>query len=373
MGHLEAAAGISQLSKVLLQLQHKKFIPTLHAEPLNPLIDFADTAFYVQKSYADWTTPLGKKRIAGISSFGAGGANVHMIVEEYESSAENHAIPGPYVFILSAQNEERLHEYINIYKKFIEKNSNRDNQWLSALCYTLQIGRESFASRLAILCDNISDLSVKLNQLADNRCIWLKHKVSTSHKDFSSTDGVACVQQWIAGDRVDWNGIYNTTRPQIISLPNYPFAKRRCWVTEEVIEVERQPEIAKTISLTSEEVLHCVQSILATTLGMEFNEIDPEVPFLNYGLDSIIGINFVAELNTTFAILTPMDLYRYPAVYQLSEYLFTRCCSANNPEPTDLNSKHIFDEDKFVASISKLSDAEVAAILEAELKDLELI
>ena len=56
IGHLESAAGISQLTKVLLQLQHKKLVPSIHAEKLNPFIDFDQTPFYVQRELSEWNT-----------------------------------------------------------------------------------------------------------------------------------------------------------------------------------------------------------------------------------------------------------------------------------------------------------------------------
>ncbi len=87
IGHCESAAGIAGLSKVLLQMQHQQIVPSLHSRQLNPHIDFPKSPFVVNQSLRTWEPPVidGRKlpRIAGISSFGAGGSNAHMIVEEY--------------------------------------------------------------------------------------------------------------------------------------------------------------------------------------------------------------------------------------------------------------------------------------------------
>ncbi len=87
VGHLEAAAGIAGVTKILLQMKHKALAPSLHAGELNPNIDFEKTPFVVQQELGEWEKPVldGKEypRIAGISSFGAGGANAHVIIEEY--------------------------------------------------------------------------------------------------------------------------------------------------------------------------------------------------------------------------------------------------------------------------------------------------
>jgi acyl transferase domain-containing protein len=76
------------LTKVLLQLKHRTLVPSLHAQALNPHIDFARTPFFVQQQLEPWEPPEScdarrpPKRIAGISSFGAGGANAHALLEE---------------------------------------------------------------------------------------------------------------------------------------------------------------------------------------------------------------------------------------------------------------------------------------------------
>ena len=92
IGHCESAAGIAGLTKVLLQMQHGQLAPSLHAERLNPYIEFEKSAFVVNRELRAWERPVvdGREqpRIAGISSFGAGGSNAHVIVEEYVAREE---------------------------------------------------------------------------------------------------------------------------------------------------------------------------------------------------------------------------------------------------------------------------------------------
>jgi 3-oxoacyl-(acyl-carrier-protein) synthase/enoyl-CoA hydratase/carnithine racemase/NADP-dependent 3-hydroxy acid dehydrogenase YdfG/acyl carrier protein len=122
IGHTEAAAGIAGLTKILLQMKHKQLVPSIHSEKENPNINFSSTPFYVQKQCTNWEQPMlcidGKwqktPRIAGISAFGAGGSNAHVILEEYPDVEEpfmNSATGKPFLFVLSARNEERLKEY----------------------------------------------------------------------------------------------------------------------------------------------------------------------------------------------------------------------------------------------------------------------
>ena len=84
IGHLEGAAGVAALTKVVLQLRHRTLVPSLHSARTNPNIDFTRSVFTVPQDVAPWpqVTP-GQPRRAGISSFGAGGTNAHLVVEEY--------------------------------------------------------------------------------------------------------------------------------------------------------------------------------------------------------------------------------------------------------------------------------------------------
>ncbi len=90
IGHCESAAGIAGVTKVLLQLKHRQLAPSLHSETLNPNIDFNNSPFVVQHKLAEWKRPVAAldgetreyPRIAGVSSFGAGGSNAHLIIQE---------------------------------------------------------------------------------------------------------------------------------------------------------------------------------------------------------------------------------------------------------------------------------------------------
>ncbi|WP_050801683.1 beta-ketoacyl synthase N-terminal-like domain-containing protein [Ornithinibacillus scapharcae] len=133
IGHLESAAGIAALTKVLMQMKHKTLVPSIHSNHLNPFIDFTSTPFYVQQSLEEWkqpivTTKYGKKlfpRRAGISAFGAGGANAHVIVEEYIQEEVPQTIDddSPKLFILSAKNKNGLERYAEKLSLFLENYS----------------------------------------------------------------------------------------------------------------------------------------------------------------------------------------------------------------------------------------------------------
>ncbi|WP_127530130.1 SDR family NAD(P)-dependent oxidoreductase [Paenibacillus kobensis] len=128
IGHLESAAGMAAVTKVLMQMQHKLLVPSLHAETANPNIDFEAAPFRLQRELSDWTAPVSRHggsgralpRRAGISSFGAGGSNAHLILEEYEDKApRTPEVQTPQLFVLSAPNRDGLVKYADSLLRFL--------------------------------------------------------------------------------------------------------------------------------------------------------------------------------------------------------------------------------------------------------------
>ncbi|WP_103534505.1 SDR family NAD(P)-dependent oxidoreductase [Streptomyces sp. SM11] len=114
IGHLESAAGIAALTKVVLQMRHRELVPSLHAEPLNPAVDWAGSRFRVQHALEPWTPRTGAPLTAAISSFGAGGANAHVVLAAHQVPEAPHTPEegGPRLFVLSAKDAARLDETV---------------------------------------------------------------------------------------------------------------------------------------------------------------------------------------------------------------------------------------------------------------------
>ncbi|AWN72508.1 TPA: SDR family NAD(P)-dependent oxidoreductase [Legionella anisa] len=279
IGHLESAAGISQLAKVLLQMRHQKLVPTLHSTQLNPFIDFQNSPFYVQQELSDWQPDNNSPRRAGVSSFGAGGANVHMIIEEYVPSIKPQStLNSPYIFLLSALNEERLALQIQQMHRYVQQNSPTQNkEWLRDACFTLQTGREHMAARCAVIVTNTDELLAALANYPHNNGpnIWVNHASQSNHQAATHIEELISnqryeelVQHWINGAKVDWERLYKHV-PNLISLPTYPFTKRRCWIpTKEVetlpiaqpmLQPMIQPPVATTEQVDVQDWLYITQ------------------------------------------------------------------------------------------------------------------
>ncbi|WP_051313370.1 SDR family NAD(P)-dependent oxidoreductase [Sporocytophaga myxococcoides] len=261
IGHLEAAAGISGFTKVLLQMKHQQIVPSLHAEKLNPHIDFQKTPFDVNRKLSDWDRPVidgkEKPRIAGISSFGAGGANAHLIVQEYIQPAEtissyfvdqkiNVIVP------LSARNEEQLKQKAHDLLNFIRTSTldNMPKNDLVSVAYTLQVAREAMEHRLGFVVNSLSQLAEKLEayihgeQHVENMLHGVVKRKSEAINIISEDDDMKeavdkwisrnklskLLDLWVKGLELEWDKLYSDVKPKRISLPGYPFSKERYWI-----------------------------------------------------------------------------------------------------------------------------------------------
>ncbi|MGH1516458.1 amino acid adenylation domain-containing protein [Chryseobacterium sp. JK1] len=242
IGHCESAAGISGLTKVLLQMQHRQLVPSLHSVILNPNIKFENTPFKVQQELEEWLVVNNKPRLAGISGFGAGGSNAHLIIEEYVGENVSYRQQMPLLIVLSAKDEERLKVIVKNLKKHIENHSeiNLDN-----LAYTLQTGREAMEERLAFIAEDGEDLLSQLSSYLEKNTqnlyignihndqlgISLEGKSGMAYLEsiIREKESHSLAQLWVKGVNIDWNLIYNDEKPSLISLPSYPFANERYW------------------------------------------------------------------------------------------------------------------------------------------------
>jgi acyl transferase domain-containing protein len=242
IGHAEAAAGIAALTKVLLQLQHRQLAPSLHADTLNSHIDFPNKPFVVQRQLAPWQRPTvtldGETReyprIAGISSFGAGGANAHLVIEEYVAP-QPAAVAGtcdsdPVIIVLSAKDEERLRARAADLRQAIDVRALREAD-LPSIAYTLQVGREAMEHRLAFTVSSLAQLREILERyLSGDSSLPGFHQGQTKrNKETPAQPGAGPLAQWVTGVPFDWQQLYAHGTPRRIPLPPYPFAREVLW------------------------------------------------------------------------------------------------------------------------------------------------
>ncbi|WDZ63579.1 SDR family NAD(P)-dependent oxidoreductase [Paenibacillus polymyxa] len=437
IGHLEAAAGIAGVGKIILQMKNQTLVPSLHAQELNPNIHFDQTPFVVQQELGEWKRPVVEidgetreyPRIAGISSFGAGGSNAHVIIEEYiteEKVPMSVTAQKPAIIVLSAKNEERLKKQAERLLAVMREGQQSESS-LADVAYTLQVGREAMEERLAVIAGSMQELVDKLEGFLEGRDgipelyrgqvkrnkEALKALVEDEDMDKTIAAWIGkrkyskVVDLWVKGLAMDWNMLYGDAKPRRISLPAYPFARERYWITdimspsvERVSSVERavteaqekaipvqthamqltaliqpgflnssekpsaislsnlldrQPHLSKsanqeetTIMLTSlEETSHTLEdekkmeaqssipsaisaeilqeeltTSLAQALYIDRSDIDSDRNFVDLGLDSIIGVEWVRSINKHYnTAITATKVYDYPTIRDFSKFV----------------------------------------------------
>ena len=262
IGHAEAAAGIAGVMKVILQLQHRTLVPSLHAAEVNPEIDFKGSPFFLPRTTSPWEILPGLGAIlrrAGVSSFGAGGSNAHVVLEEAPlEDATVAAAGGPFLVLLSARNPEALGQSARNLFDYASRTSYATasgRAHLADVAYTLQVGREVMEERLGLIAESWTDLQTKLARfIAGGREIEGAEFGSASSEN-NALQSLAMDEDlqigmeallakrklpkllalWAKGVRLDWEKLYATgaLRPRRVSLPTYPFARRRYWLPGE--------------------------------------------------------------------------------------------------------------------------------------------
>ena len=146
IGHTDVASGMAGLIKTVLCLYHKKIPPMPNFEHPHPNINFEESPFFINPQLLDWQKGS-NQRYAGVSSFGVGGTNVHMVLSEYvqESLISNSSLE--HLMVVSAKTETALRQNTKKLIEYLENPTDNGSADLANIAYTLQTGREAFQWR----------------------------------------------------------------------------------------------------------------------------------------------------------------------------------------------------------------------------------
>lgn len=151
VGHLDIASGVTGLIKAALAVRTGLIPPSLHYERPNPAIDFADSPFFVNTRLSEWRSSSGPRR-AGVSAFGVGGTNAHVILEE-APAPQPPAVRPCELLVLSAKTPGALDTAAENLARHLAENPEAD---LANVAFTLQEGRRHFAHRRALVCADVA-------------------------------------------------------------------------------------------------------------------------------------------------------------------------------------------------------------------------
>ncbi|GIH03424.1 hypothetical protein Rhe02_14910 [Rhizocola hellebori] len=190
IGHLDAAAGIAGLIKAALTVERSMVPASLYCDPPNEHLGLADTPFTLSAATVPWPDD-GRPRIAGVSAFGIGGSNAHVVLGQ--APAVSRSDNESHVLVLSAHNESTLDAAAADLARFLRAKSPN----LAGVAATLA-GRRRYPHRLAVKARDAAEAADALE--------------AGVHTD------------------IDWNGYRAPQGAHRVPVPAYPFSRRRFWV-----------------------------------------------------------------------------------------------------------------------------------------------
>ena len=360
IGHLELAAGIAGLIKVLLQMRHRTLVPSLHCQRLNPYLKLEDGPFRVVRENQSWPRALDRDGNplplrAGISSFGFGGANAHVVVEEMvaETHAPTAPATGPALLVLSAHSADALVHCARDLRDCLDRFD------LADIAFTLQTTREAMEHRLAFAAASPAEAALRLESfltgsddpaLHQGRVKASRGAVSVLESDPEVARAIAglaargradgLLEVWVKGFAVHWRQLHGGQGRQRVALPGYPLAATRHWVQRGEIPMPAatpmpipEPEPEPTTEDPAASALAALSDIAARVLEVDPSVLDADAELGEFGFDSITMTGFAAKVNAELALsLTPADFFEFATLNRLARHIAGSVVLPNRPK-----------------------------------------
>jgi acyl transferase domain-containing protein len=246
VGHLESAAGIAGLIKVVLCLENDGIPSQVHLREPNPHLRLDDTPLVLPRLLTPWPSGPTPRR-AGVSSFGIGGTNAHVVVEEppAHSSASRQQV-ALQLLVLSARTPEALHSLAERFRRWFAR---RPGLELADVCLTAARRRSHFRHRLALLTSSAGEAVEQLSAFLCGGPVVKSGEVDRREPPEASDPGAALrfaygadrrraleglAELYVQGGSPDWAAFYRNSGGQPVSLPSYPFQRKRFWFNSAV-------------------------------------------------------------------------------------------------------------------------------------------
>ncbi|GLC79015.1 SDR family NAD(P)-dependent oxidoreductase [Lacrimispora brassicae] len=264
IGHTCGASGLASLIKVILALGHKQIPANINFDMPNPYINFLDSPVYVNDRLVYWEKSNHPRR-AGVSAFGLSGTNCHVVIEEApERSSHTDDNNRLYLLTISAQYQNGVYELSQRYLNWLDDQTDFN---LTNLCITANTGRGHYSHRLMLIFSDVMDLRAKLQTVmkaeleetgtahiyygehkrddgAEDKLAFISNDIN---KKIEATNGDKVPQlrlleeiarSYVSGAEISWAKLYQGQEYQKISLPVYPYQKKRCW-TENIKQTSK--------------------------------------------------------------------------------------------------------------------------------------
>jgi tyrocidine synthetase-3 len=376
IGHLDVAAGIASFIKTVLALMHQLIPASLHFETPNPTIDFVNNPFYINAALSSWEGNSPRK--AGVCSFGIGGTNSFVLLEESPvpqgAEGSSHEILSQLI-LLSARTGPALEQMTRNLAEYLKMNP-RVN--LADVAYTLQVGKRAFAHRRMLVCSTSKEAVEALLSLAPGKVHTsvLKDRgkkrtakaVEDLIKAVTTTADTLPGEQlksrleeigmaWLNGSAIDWqelytkDSLYSNQKPLRVPLPTYPFERQYYWInsvsTEELADrmevldipgnkpagtgipgkvkateevLYQRPPLSTEYKAPRDEIEQTLARVWKKFFGIK--EVGVNDDFFELGGDSLKAITVFTEIHKHLDTRIPItEIFRSSTIYGLAQYI----------------------------------------------------
>lgn len=232
IGHLDVASGIMGLIKTSLMLHHKIIPAQINFNAWNK--KFTNHRFQIACNTSLWESETPRR--AGVSAFGFGGTNAHVILEESPvviQSEDSHPLLSK-LFVLSQPNPERLWSLVQEIRNYLLKNSDIS---LPALIYSLQTGRKQYPFRLMLVVNSMPELLDVLGRVSKED---FTEGLQNGEFQVVNKSLHEIQKAWVSGLTIDWRKAYVGLSIQKINLPQSPAILKSYWVSEDLSKVPEE-------------------------------------------------------------------------------------------------------------------------------------
>lgn len=344
IGHGEVVSGMAQLIKAVYALRHRVIPGVPGFTRLHGHISLKGSALQISAENREWefktdTSGHVLPRRAGVNSYGFGGVNAHVVLEEYIPKPTQEGVhsvtPQPQIVVFSAKHHERLQAVVRRMLAFVETN----NDWsLPDLAFTLQTGRQAMECRMAVIASDRDELVQKLRDFLDADSLGHMHESSLpvflgeQNEERSGTKNLISgnieetvvrmllaennleklALHWVQGGNIPWKSLHPSRQVHKLSLPVYPFERKRYWLESKVQHAtssEFLVELPGRENLSESEpdaILNCLKQGISEVLAIPVDELRVNQSLSHLGFNSIQAVTLRYMLERTFNAAIPM-------------------------------------------------------------------
>ena len=307
MGHMHAASAFGALFKILDSLQSDTVYSIRGLQEASPDVHEAGQPCALLRQNAPWPRG-GSPRLAGLHSYGLGGNNAHLLIEEYRAplgaSADRGDAAGQ-VFVLpfSARSAAQCRTLIHRFSLWLQE---QGEMALRPLAHTLQTGRDRFAHRVAFLAASRDELASRMAAYLGgqpNEGVVESGVESASAVSLVAQDERQLSSRWVRGEPVAWPALWTADEAassKRLRLPGYPFELTDYRVDADFADGmgEAQEVRFAVIDLDDslsrlEKVQRFIVLFVAQALGMRAQDIDTARELQEFGFDSLVAVRLL--------------------------------------------------------------------------------